>query len=252
MNPSEASSQAALGAKTDKGVCWSITINNPTAEDLQQWESLSGLHWVREVTGQIEKGENGTPHIQGCLKTQSVRFSQVKKALPRAHIEKARSQAALERYVVKEDTRLAALSKVKIATQAEVQTYCLAIALRYCYNWKQADPLDTNELDLLSSCRSQIKCHWETILDEAVETLIYQGYYGVEFVVSNPQIRTAFKKYLPAILYRTYNARNQAPPPPAQDHQTPPQDDAPGASPPDSQHSHEHGLSQGDLFSPSG
>lgn len=197
-------------ATQEKGVCWSVTINNPTAEDYQQWESLKGLHWVREVTGQIEKGENGTPHIQGMVKSQSVRFAQLKKALPRAHIEKARSPAALERYVAKADTRVASLPAVKVATQAEVQTYCLTIALRYCYNWKQADPLDTNELDLLSSCRSQIKQHWETILDEAVETLIYQGYYGVEFVVSNPQIRMAFKKYLPAILYRTYNGRHQA------------------------------------------
>lgn len=225
MTTSEASSHAARG---EKGVCWSITINNPTAEDFSQWDSLKGLHWVREVTGQIEKGENGTPHIQGCLKTLSVRFSQVKKALPRAHIEKARSQAALERYVAKADTRVSSLPRTKVATQAEVQDYVLTIALRYCYDWKQADPLDTNELDLIQSCRAQIKQNWETILDEAVEALIYQGYYGVEFVVSNPQIRMAFKKYLPAILYRTYNGRQeaatqvQAPPPHGA--QAPPQD----------------------------
>jgi len=191
-----------------KSCCWSITINNPTADDFQQWEALKGLHWVKQVSGQVEQGENETPHIQGCLKTQSVRFAQVKKALPRAHIEAARSAAALERYVAKEATRVAPIPTIKVATQSDLQNYCLTVTLCHCYKWKAIeDPLLTNDLDLIESCNYEIKKNWELLLDSAVEALIYQGYYGVEFVASNPQIRMAFKKYLPAILYRTFHAR---------------------------------------------
>lgn len=158
------------------------------------------------------KGEQEeTPHLQGMVKTLSVRFAQLKKALPRAHIEKARNEVALAKYVAKEETRVSALPKVKVATQIEVQQYALTVALGYCNRWcNYPDPLTINDDELLSRCGPQIKESWEPILDEAVNLLIYQGYYGVEFVVSNPQVRTAFKKYLPAILYRTLNDRNKA------------------------------------------
>lgn len=203
MNSSEASSQAALG---EKGCCWSVTINNPTAEDFQQWDALKGLHWVREVMGQIEKGENGTPHIQGCVKTLSVRFAQVKKALPRAHIEKAKSPAALVKYVAKQETRLAALPTTKIATQVDVQKALLEEVLLYGhtrYEWP-----GTYFLEFLET-HTIIDRDWEYWVDRAVNRLIREGYYGVEFVMANPQIRQAFKKYFRAILYRTYNARSQ-------------------------------------------
>lgn len=197
----------------DKGVCWSVTINNPTAEDFQQWETLRTLHWVREVVGQVERGENGTPHIQGMVKTLSVRFAQLKKVLPRGHIEKARSETALKKYVQKDETRIAQLRQAKVATLIDVQQTCLTVALMFCYQQNpEADPLDTDELDLIEKSEYAIANNWEQILDRAVRMLIYQGYYGVEFVVSNPQVRTAFRKYLPAILYRTYAARQEATP----------------------------------------
>lgn len=198
----------------DKACCWSITINNPTEEDHQQWAALSSIHWVKETKAQMEKGEEGTLHLQGMVRTQSVRFAALKKALPRAHIEAARQPAALAKYVAKEDTRVASLPTTKTATQADIQTTILGVVLQDLYHSTGMDPLTTDELELLTVNETIIKKHWEVYLDQAVNILIYQGYYGVEFVVSNPQIRTAFKKYLPAILYRTYNARTQVQPPP--------------------------------------
>lgn len=196
--------------QSDKACCWSITINNPTDDDHVQWAALSALHWVKEVTGQLEKGEEGTLHIQGMVKTQSVRFAALKKALPRAHIEPARNAAALAKYVSKLETRIAPIAPIKTANQNDVQIACLGVALNLCYQWSASDPLVTDELLLLDKYSFEIKRDWEKILDTAVSSLIYQGFYGVEFVVSNPQVRTAFKKYLPAILYRTYNGRTQA------------------------------------------
>lgn len=189
---------------TDKACCWSVTINNPTDDDHKQWASLTSLPWVREVKGQLEKGEEGTVHLQGMVKTQSVRFAQMKKALPRAHIEKAKNEVALAKYVSKEETRIGPTVQVKTATQADLQNQLLKVILEDL----NFQPATSNQmLEIITEQTSKIKKHWEFYLDKAVNLLIFQGYYGVEFVVSNPQIRTAFRKYLPSILYRTYNAQ---------------------------------------------
>lgn len=190
-----------------KSCCWSITINNPTTDDFQNWESLKGYDWVREVVGQMEKGDNETPHIQGMVKTKSVRFAQIKKVLPRAHIEAAKSQAALSRYVVKEETRIASIPTAKVATQSDIQKRLLKLTsdrfLRTdqeltkdrLYEWLNLEQLKNNKFG-------------ESLIDAAVKELLLEGYYGIEFVMSNPQVRTAFKKYFSEIIIREYG-RNQ-------------------------------------------
>jgi len=213
--------------KSDKSCCWSVTINNPTADDIQQWQLLKGLPWVREVSGQIEKGQEGTPHIQGMLRTQSVRFAQVKKALPRAHIEIARSQTALANYVVKEDTRVASIPTVRTATQLDVQRHCYQQVMVDCWKWEAKllgidsdsyDPAQASDSgELILKFADAIRKHWEIYVDEAVRFLITQGYFGVEYVMANTQVRNAFRKYLPEICYRYYNAPSTPFPPPTQD-----------------------------------
>lgn len=202
--PSQAKRQAG-----EKACCWSITINNPTQDDLTAWAGLPGLHWVREVKGQLERGENGTDHIQGCLKTTSVRFAQVKKALPRAHIEIARSPKALEKYVVKEGTRVAPIATTKVATAADLQG---AIYQTLYYNGRHYfSTWSVCQEDFIVNVerhKEQILKYWELILDDAVSELIRYGYYGIEFVVSNPQVRTAFRKYLPDIMYRSHGLQD--------------------------------------------
>lgn len=199
-------------AVPDKSCCWSITINNPTDEDFQQWEILKDQKWVRSVEGQMEQGENGTPHIQGMLRTLSVRFSQIKKALPRAHIEAARSPQALAKYVAKEDTRVSTIPTAKVATQSDVQKRILKLTLeRYLelghenvkdrfYEWlkniKHSKLLRTEHV-------VQSPDYW---IDLAVSELIEEGFYGIEFVMSNPQVRSAFKNYFAAIIIRQYGA----------------------------------------------
>lgn len=202
----------------DKSCCWSVTINNPTEEDKAQWASLAGLPWVREVSGQLEKGQEGTLHIQGMLKTQSVRFSQVKKALPRAHIEAARSQAALAKYVTKQETRVAPISTIRTATQSDVQKHCYRHVITQCYSLYQrkyglalVDPLTLDDGELILEFSDVIRRNWESYTDEAVRDLIKAGYYGIEYIMANPQVRMAFKKYLPEICYRyaTQSPQNQ-------------------------------------------
>lgn len=62
-----------------------------------------------KIYGQEEIGENGTPHLQLMVKTPQVRFPQVKRVFPRAHIEPARNVTALRQYVEKEETRVGGL-----------------------------------------------------------------------------------------------------------------------------------------------
>lgn len=87
----------------NRGTCWSVTINNPTQDDEDFLELARQRGW--KIDGQREVGKEGTPHYQLIVKTPQVRFSAVKKAFPRAHIELARNSKALETYVHKEDTR---------------------------------------------------------------------------------------------------------------------------------------------------
>lgn len=89
---------------SDRATCWSLTLNNPTEDDDECIARARQKGW--KVDGQPEKGEKDrTRHYQLILRTPQVRFSAVKKAFPRAHIEIARNPQALETYCHKEETR---------------------------------------------------------------------------------------------------------------------------------------------------
>jgi len=193
-----------------KSCYWSITINNPTDDDLIRWEGLKGEKWIKKVMGQLEKGENGTPHLQGMLNTESVRFAQIKRALPRAHIEIARKPAALERYVQKEDTRMAQLQTTRVATQADVQRGVLTLALAEYRQQIFPKEFTKNEFYDWMTVRHVRDRHWAEILtDAAIKELIREGYYGIEFVMCNPQVRLAFKKYFCEIVIREYARQDE-------------------------------------------
>lgn len=87
---------------------WLITINNPSDQEKaldfghETWQSL-----VKLAVWQVERGEEGTPHVQGYIVLKEPRrLTWMKKRLPRAHLERRRgnhSQAL--QYVLKEQTR---------------------------------------------------------------------------------------------------------------------------------------------------
>jgi len=82
---------------------WMFTINNPTeADDPRKWDD------VRYVTWQLEKGDEGTPHLQGYVEwTKNRRLSGCKKINSRAHwdIRMGTQQQAID-YCTKSDTRV--------------------------------------------------------------------------------------------------------------------------------------------------
>jgi len=199
-----------------KASCWSITINNPTDDDHAQWESLKSLPWVKMVNGQLEQGENDTPHIQGMVTTEYGRFfEKLKQALPRAHIEIAKNKFALANYVNKTETRIGEVAQyerptTRVATQKDIQRMLLFLVKcnvekKYPDRWKDVDGVLE---DFLTEHGFMIKRDADYWIDMAVSRLIQDGYYGVEFVMANNQIRGAFKRYLNDILIREYHADN--------------------------------------------
>lgn len=186
---------------------WSITINNPTDDDKAQWSALGQQPWVKTVEGQLERGtEQGTLHIQGYVKTQHGRFLQkLRAALPRAHVEIAKNPTALVKYCKKEETRVGKIESVRTAGPGDVQNAVYQDLLyngrNYYNNWNlDQDAFQEN----IQRYSYDIRQNWESHLDDAVKYLIKAGFYGVEFAAANQQIRFAFKKYLPEILYRCH------------------------------------------------
>lgn len=97
-----------------RGTHWSVTLNmkkvsRETCE--AQIETARQANWG--VQGQIEEGDEGTPHYQLLVKTPQVRMTAVKKIFYTAHIEKARNIAALETYVHKGEGRLEEMKTIE-------------------------------------------------------------------------------------------------------------------------------------------
>lgn len=99
---------------TDRATRWSLTLNLKEVKRSTADECIGRarqLGW--KVFGQLEEGKEGTEHYQLALQTPQVRFTQVKKVFPTAHIEVCREWNALMSYVTKEDTRKESLKTIE-------------------------------------------------------------------------------------------------------------------------------------------
>jgi hypothetical protein len=175
---------------SDRATCWSVTINNPLPaddENIALAKQKSG--W--KVEGQLEKGENGTPHYQLMVKTPQTRFGSIKKAFPRAHIEPARNFKALAEYVHKDDTRVA-----ELPTNDKYPSLTALWELFYQY-------IRTEQLAIPVCEDSRL-----VMFDQFVHLYIELGYH-IETMGVNPQIRSSVKKYLPALILRAQKIRRQ-------------------------------------------
>lgn len=172
-------------ATTTRASCWSITINNPTPGDVNC--VLPG--WKLE--GQYETGEEGTRHFQGLLKTPQVRFSQVKSAFPRAHIEVARNEKALKQYVHKDETRVGEFNGASTPNIFELQANVVG-------QW------DSEEWAKMSNNVSEEKIDDMALVyvDTIVSRMIRSGINGIEFTAVNPMWRSSWKRFWRAIIAR--------------------------------------------------
>lgn len=186
---------------TERATCWSITINNPTEEDLTPSFPAG---WV--MKGQIEVGdETETRHYQGMLTTPQVRFSAVRKVLPRAHVEIARNRKALEQYVQKEDTRLETVPPI----QSNIPTlfdYQHTIAGR----WDQEEWLQFANDRMDGDKKITIDDLALEYVDRMVAQDIESGVCGVEYIAINPMWRSAWKKFWRSMVARERNKKSEA------------------------------------------
>lgn len=85
---------------------WCFTINNPGDEDEFDLDNIEES--CNYLVYQMERGENGTPHIQGYVQMKkSKRLNEMKRLLKRAHLEFARGTPNENKaYCTKEDTRM--------------------------------------------------------------------------------------------------------------------------------------------------
>ncbi len=85
---------------------WCFTINNHTTEI---WNSLTHLkdeYKIKKIIFQEEKGNNGTPHLQGVIQFKNqILFTTLKELFPTAHWEPCRSIKGSIKYCSKADTR---------------------------------------------------------------------------------------------------------------------------------------------------
>lgn len=185
---------------TERATCWSITINNPTDEDLAP--SLPA-GWA--MKGQIEAGDGTqTRHYQGMLTTPQVRFSAVRKVLPRAHVEIARNRKALEQYVQKEDTRLETVPPI----QSNIPTlfdYQHTIAGR----WDQEEWLQFANDRMDGDKKITIDDLALEYVDRMVAQDIESGVCGVEYIAINPMWRSAWRKFWRSMVARERSKKSE-------------------------------------------
>lgn len=174
---------------SERATCWSVTINNPKKADDENIElARQKSGWT--VYGQKEVGENGTEHYQLMITTPQVRFSAVKKAFPRAHIEVARDRKALTKYVNKEETRIAGLPTDNKYPSIQTLWDMFAKWLDDKGSWWNWDS-------------EKALSQFDTFICNKIE----EGFI-VETMAVNPQIRSCVKNYFVSIISRS-NVRRQ-------------------------------------------
>lgn len=186
---------------SERATCWSITINNPITTDYQ---IPLPVGW--KIEGQLERGEQGTEHYQGMLRTPQVRFSAVKKLFPKAHIEVARNEVALKKYVHKVETRVAEVER--IPTLFEYQTIIAE-------KWVEDDFQKLVEGYVQKTTVSDINEIAMRYLDSLVAADIEGGRRGAEFIAINPMWRSSWKLFWRSIIKR--NATSSPSPPCTED-----------------------------------
>lgn len=175
----------------DRATTWSITINNPISADEENINLARQRGWY--VEGQLERGANGTPHYQLMVRTPQVRFSAVKKAFPRAHIEVARNVIALSQYVRKHDTKEGELKEQSDMYPSLSKFWELIYDV---LKFKPDQPYQLLDSEIYPGAFFTM-----TEYDNAVRYLIRDGFH-VETMGVNPQMRSCWKLYNRDLMYR--------------------------------------------------
>jgi hypothetical protein len=94
-----------------RGRAWFFTLNNPKTHNFPTYKSVIEIIELIvpiKYAFQLEKGENGTEHYQGCLYTKNaIAFNSLKELSKHFHWEKCKNFKKSVEYCTKKDTRIA-------------------------------------------------------------------------------------------------------------------------------------------------
>lgn len=180
----------------EKSTCWSVTINNPIANDEENINEARQKGWT--VKGQKEEGEKGTFHYQLMVKTPHLRGSAIKKQFPRAHIEIARDKVALEKYVHKEETRVGELQTTDEMYPSMQKLWDIIV--------ERIEERSMPGVERSDWCSNQYRHVTPDkrleAFDRCIRILIGEG-YCIETVAVNPQVRCSVKLFGEEIYVRS-------------------------------------------------
>jgi len=188
----------------NKSTTWSVTINNPIESDYTALDLARSRGW--KCDGQVEVGEEGTPHLQLIVRTPHIRFGAVKKVFQRGHIEAARNPAALATYVKKEDTRVGSLP-VENRFYPPMNRY-FQLVVEWCIECYKdrlnVDAFLEGEVVLMRTDRTPTPDQLLNLLDAATSELVREGFH-VEHYAVNPAVRSSWKKFGCEMLLRAHD-----------------------------------------------
>ena len=103
VNPKSLTSLTSL---TSLSRAWCFTWNNPDCEG-DEVEAIFAGKGMDAWAFQLERGESGTPHFQGCFRFKTQKeFTVLKSWWPTWHLEKCKDWRASSKYCTKLETRV--------------------------------------------------------------------------------------------------------------------------------------------------
>lgn len=107
--------QVDTPSRNTRGRAWCFTFNNYSNQELQDLKDYFEIDTETQFVLGKEIGENGTPHIQGCVRFKSARtFQSMKKLMPKCHIEICKNWNASVQYCKKEGNHSTKLANEKL------------------------------------------------------------------------------------------------------------------------------------------
>lgn len=198
---------------TARATCWSVTVNmgksGTRTETINEWISAArGKGW--RVTGQVERAPTtGTQHYQLMVQTPQTRFSAIKRAFPTGHIEIARNAAALAQYVTKTDTRVGQLVDNDEKYPSAGRFWVLLYKHNNTHGSDGWDETDENAVRFYDPDKQQeLDSNPLAWLDQEAGYMI-RGGYVIDHLITNPAIRSFWKKFYPQVLYRARETDRQ-------------------------------------------
>lgn len=174
-------------AEKEKSSRWQMTVFEEQFKCLEVMPPIvAEWGWQDEISP-----TTGKLHKQGYVRThQQQRFAAMRKVFPGVHLEIARDWNKLMNYCKKKDTAVADTQVHEKNDIPSLFTYSTELANRLA-----KEPRKINTVD--------------DVFDVVADDIMYNRYRGVEWIATNPQFITTWKKYWRQMIYRATQTARQ-------------------------------------------